>query len=240
MRNYTSLATRLVRHNRRLGSTRVFRDPLQHISATAFVHRRIDRTRRISICAALTTADGLVVACRRRHSFLSTALAETRSPARRVMLAAKHADALARVGAMGARAPRDDVMLPGGAPLPGESLLDCVRREVEEETGIARELVRIDERMFVHAFIDDLVSGRDFDAIIFTGSVGMSASEVECRFRPNGEVKGLVFLRPVEDAGPLVARLAAFAGAAARLRCWGSASRGPPPPDDAGAEAARR
>ncbi|WZD65415.1 mRNA-decapping protein [Bovine papular stomatitis virus] len=221
MRSYTSLLSKLVKANRRLGSTRVFRDPLQHISATAFVHRRIDRYRRISICAVLTTTDGLVVACRRRLSFLSTELAETRSAARRVMLAARHADAISRIGASRSR---DDVMFPGGAPLPGETFVDCVAREVEEETGIRRDQMRIDERMFVHAFIDDLVTGRDFDAIIFTGDLRLSSAEVERQFVPNGEVKGLLFLRPAEDAGGVMARLAAFARAAARMRCWGSAA----------------
>ncbi len=221
MRTYTSLLSKLLKSNRRLGSTRVFRDPLQHISATAFVHRRIDRHRRVSICAVLTTTDGLVVACRRRHSFLSSELAETRSPARRVLLATKHADALARLGA--AR-PRDDVMFPGGAPLSGESPLACVLREVEEETGLRGDQVSVDERLFVHAFIDDLVSGRDFDAIIFTGAVALSSAEVAKQFRPNDEVKGLVFLRPEDAEGVgVMARLAAFARCAARLRCWGAA-----------------
>ncbi|WIF30034.1 NTP pyrophosphohydrolase [Orf virus] len=221
MRTYTSLLSKLLKSNRRLGSTRVFRDPLQHISATAFVHRRIDRHRRVSICAVLTTTDGLVVACRRRHSFLSSELAETRSPARRVLLATKHADALARLGA--AR-PRDDVMFPGGAPLSGESPLACVLREVEEETGLRGDQVSVDERLFVHAFIDDLVSGRDFDAIIFTGAVALSSAEVAKQFRPNDEVKGLVFLHPEDAEGVgVMARLAAFARCAARLRCWGAA-----------------
>ncbi|AAR98296.1 ORF071 NPH-PPH downregulator [Orf virus] len=221
MRTYTSLLSKLLKSNRRLGSTRVFRDPLQHISATAFVHRRIDRHRRVSICAVLTTTDGLVVACRRRYSFLSSELAETRSPARRVLLATKHADALARLGA--AR-PRDDVMFPGGAPLSGESPLACVLREVEEETGLRGDQVNVDERLFVHAFIDDLVSGRDFDAIIFTGAVALSSAEVAKQFRPNDEVKGLVFLRPEDAEGVgVMARLAAFARCAARLRCWGAA-----------------
>ncbi|ASC55569.1 NTP pyrophosphohydrolase-like protein [Seal parapoxvirus] len=222
MRNYASLFSKLVKSNRRLGSTRVFRDPLQHISATAFVFQRVDQPRRISICAVLTTTDGLVVACCRRHSFLSSELAETKSPARRVLLETKHANALARSGAV---RPRDDVMFPGGAPLRGEGLLECVVREVEEETGIGRNHVRIDNRMFVHAFIDDLVTGRDFDAIIFTGTVRLSSAEVERQFLPNREVKGLVFLRAVDDsAAGVMARLAAFALAAAMLRCWGSAA----------------
>nr|WNT71206.1 MAG: NPH-PPH downregulator [Equine parapoxvirus] len=217
MRNYVSLLSRLARSNRRLGASRVFKDAMQCITATAFVHRRVERPRRVSIGAVLTTDDGLVVACRRRHSFFWSEIADTRSAARRGRLAAKHAAALARAGA--ARA-ADDVVFPGGAPLRGESAVDCALREVEEETGIRRADVALDTRLFVHAFIDDLVTGRDFDAVLFTGAVRLTSAEVARRFAPNSEVKGLVFLRPGE--GGVVGALAAFAREAARARCWGA------------------
>lgn len=220
MRTYTSLLSKLLKSNRRLGSTRVFRDPLQHISATAFVHRRIDRHRRVSICAVLTTTDGLVVACRRRYSFVLRARGDALARAAR----AARNQARGRSRAPRRRAPARRRHVSGRRAAVRESPLACVLREVEEETGLRGDQVSVDERLFVHAFIDDLVSGRDFDAIIFTGAVALSSAEVAKQFRPNDEVKGLVFLHPEDAEGVgVMARLAAFARCAARLRCWGAA-----------------
>lgn len=88
------------------------------------------------------------------------------------------------------RAAQSDWVLPGGNPLPGESVASCARREVAEETGLHISVDRVAFVLEAHSEQD----GTHLLDLVFT------ADEVDRAAEPREREPGLIpEFRPVSD-----------------------------------------
>ena len=204
----------LCRSNPRLSRPFVFADGAQRVTLTAFAFRRLDLRQRLSVGGILMTADGKFLVCQRRRSFLFSEIRSSRNLFRRQRLFRMHSRFL---GACERRAlsaelalPSEhanhhvDLIFPGGAPRAREGTLECLLREIKEETNIDREHVRIDERAFLHAYIADLLIDKQFDTVLFLGAVRLTCAQIRAVFVANAEVAALSFV-DADNAGDAVA-----------------------------------
>lgn len=88
--------------------------------------------------------------------------------------------------------------LPGGRMEPGESIEECCRREVFEETGLVVETVRL---IGVYSNRDALVVYKDgtkvqmivlsFEAVVKSGELGLSSETTDARYFSPAEIEQL-------------------------------------------------
>ncbi|QHG62646.1 mRNA decapping enzyme [Cetacean poxvirus 1] len=221
----------IMKNNRSLSRTYVWESTTQRISVKAFSNQFLWCPRRISVCAILSTNDDKFLACLRRHSFLFTEIIRTKNIVRKERLLLKHGKFLRKAErkmlcSEFSMLPDDDhdhndVIFPGGIPLPGEDVISCLSREIKEETNLDREYIYLDSRFFVYASIEDLLIDRMFEALLFLGNVNLTSCEIQSKFSENNEVSSLEFLDPVSGEG-LQCDLVRYVLSISRMKCSGN------------------
>lgn len=194
----------LCRHNKRLSRSIVYTDRVQRVTLTVFAYRHIAPRRRFSIGGILMTKDGKFIVCHRRNSFLFTEIRHSRNLFRRQRLFLTHgrwlgASERLRLSAelaLPSEHSHDhvDFVFPGGAPLARESVSECLLREIKEETNIDSRFISLDERVFLHAHTTDLLIDKQFDTVLFLGTVQLTCEQVRAAFVANAEVRALSFV----------------------------------------------
>ncbi|AWU47130.1 mRNA decapping enzyme [Sea otter poxvirus] len=223
----------LSKHNRKLAKTYIFTDEEQRIYITAFVNQHLYNNKRVSLCVILSTLDGKFLACMRKNTFLFTEILQLGNKNRIKRLLEKYSKFLlpgelekleyiynTRFKCVDSGHAKGNVIFPGGTPKPGESTTICISRELKEETNVDAKHVILDTRFFLHVHIDDLLTGKDFDAILFLGDVDLHSNEILQKFCANEEVASLAFLDPIDKG--IACELVRYALSVRQLNCWGT------------------
>ncbi|QGN68094.1 MutT family NTP phosphohydrolase [Equine molluscum contagiosum-like virus] len=215
----------LCRLNRRVSRSIVYADGAQRVTLTAFAFRQLGVRARLSVGGILMTADGKFLVCHRRRSFLFTEIRHSRNLFRRQRLFRLHSRYLGagerrRLSAelaMPSEHENDhvDLIFPGGTPRAHEGALECLLREIKEETNIDREHVRIDERVFLHAHIVDLLIDKQFDTVLFLGAVRRTCEQIRAGFVANAEVDALSFVDADNSQDAVACKIVRHAAACA-------------------------
>lgn len=185
--------------------------------------------RDLSFGCILRTLDNCVVLCRRRHTFVYSAITGSKKRVARnayAYLAPSEAEALrvndkreaaaatppSRRRSGAASADGRDIIFPGGRAKRDESVEDCLLREIQEELNIDRRHVSIHKEVFVYRNIYDKLLWRYFDSILLVAAVRLFSWEVRDGFVPNSEVSEVIFLtKKNRREHPLINRIVAYA-----------------------------
>ncbi|QDJ95096.1 mRNA decapping enzyme [Hypsugopox virus] len=222
----------IIKYNRKLSKTYTWSDNVQRIYATGFNNQLLWCPKRISICAVLATTDNKYVACMRKSSFLFTEIIRSRNDFRKKRLFTKYSNFLKKKERKYLSSKlnlycdetenheHSDIIFPGGLPKSGEDAISCLSRELKEEINIDSKYIYIDSRFFIHLLIEDLLTDRVFDSILFLGRVMLSSEEVAKQFSSNREINALVFL---DNTGTSVAsEIVKYAITLSKFKCSGS------------------
>lgn len=215
----------LCRSNKRLSRPIAYTDRVQRVTVTAFAHHRIATRRRFSIGGVLMTKDGKFIVCHRRNSFLFTEIRHSRNLFRRQRLFLTHGRwlgvserlRLSAELALPSEHSNDhvDLVFPGGAPLARESVSECLLREIKEETNIDRRFVSLDERVFLHVHTTDLLIDKQFDTVLFLGTVQQTCDQIRSAFVANAEVRALSFVDANNSRDDVASKIVRYAADAA-------------------------
>ncbi|AGU99768.1 m085R [Myxoma virus] len=221
----------IVQNNRRLSKTYTWKDDSQRVSATGFSNQCLRWSTKTSICLILSTLDNKFIACSRKHSFLYSEIERCRSVFRKKRLFLTYTRFLKKmersflssklnVPLNDPGTEHNDIIFPGGLPRYEEDPLMCLSREIKEEINIDSKDIYIDSRFFVHLFIEDLLSNRIYETILFLGNTTLASHEILNNFLANREIKSLVFLDALEKG--LICDVLRYVLAVSRLKCFGS------------------
>ncbi|ASK51293.1 mRNA decapping enzyme [Eptesipox virus] len=223
----------IIKYNRRLTKTYTWSDNVQRIYATGFNNQLLWCPKRISICAILATTDDKYVACMRKSSFLFTEIIRSRNDFRKRRLFTKYSNFLKKrerkylstklnidCEELNISEEHNDIIFPGGLPKSGEDAISCLSRELKEEINIDCKDISIDSRFFVHLLIEDLLTDRVFDSILFLGKVMLSSEQILKQFSSNREIKSLVFLDKVGNS--VANEIVNYAVTLSKFKCTGS------------------
>ncbi|ANS71174.1 mRNA decapping enzyme [Pteropox virus] len=227
-----SVLSTISKTNRRLARTYNFSDDEQRLRVTGFVNNKMYNSKLVSVCAILSTLDGKYLACLRRNSFLYSEIRKSKSRKRNINLLTKYSKFL-RPGELKELKTlhsinktfvdgnnKGNVIFPGGSPKRGENAVKCISRELKEETNIDSKHVSLDTRFFVYVNIDDLLTGKEYDAIFFLGTVNLTSDEIVDNFFSNDEVVTLLFLSPYGQG--IACDIIRYALSIQQLDCWGT------------------
>ncbi|AAF14973.1 m085R [Myxoma virus] len=228
---YSHLMNYITQHNRKLSKTYTWTDDAQRVSATAFNNQRLRWSNKTSICLILSTLDNKFIACSRKHSFLYSEIVRCRSVFRKKRLFLTYTKFLKKIErpflSSKLNVPLDDpgtehndIIFPGGLPKNEEDPIMCLSREIKEEINIDSKDIYIDSRFFVHLFIEDLLSNRIYETILFLGKTTLTSHEILNNFLANREIKSLVFLDTLEKG--VMCDVLRYVLAVSRLKCFGS------------------
>lgn len=214
----------LCRTNRRLSRSVVYTDRVQRATLTAFEYRRLRARKRYSVGGILMTKDGKFIICHRRNSFLFTEIRLCRNMYRRQRLFVMHGRWLGvgerRCLSKELSLPEEhsndhvDLVFPGGAPLSHESATECLLREIKEETNIDSKYVFLDRRVFIHVHTADLLIDKQFDTVLFLGTVQLTCDQILEMFVANAEVRAISFVDANNSRDDVASKIVRYAARA--------------------------
>ncbi|ATI21196.1 mRNA decapping enzyme [Eastern grey kangaroopox virus] len=206
----------------------VLTDSVQKVRLAAFEYRDPDARSKLSIVGIIQTSDRKFVVCHRRRSFLFTEICRTRDRSRRQRLFRLHARYLGRDERSRLSRELDlpnvhvnhhvDVIFPGGNRRRDEDAIECLLREIEEETSIERSRVSVSKKCLVSAIIYDQLIDRAFESVFLLCVVNLTSEQVRAAFVANAEVAALAFLdMDRADPSSMACRIIAYATMAEEL-----------------------
>nr|WGO62713.1 mutT motif protein [Wadden Sea poxvirus] len=231
VKEYSNILASILTQNRPLSRTYSWTDNTQKVYATAFTNQLLKCSKKISICAILSTIDNKFLACLRTNTFLFTEIIKTKNNIRKKRLFLKYSKYLRkierRILSLELRIfPEDsdneynNIMFPGGIPKPGEDIILCLAREIKEEINIDNKHIFLDSRFFVHTLIEDKLIDRTFETILFLGKVSLTSKEVSDKFLANKEVRSLIFLDTIGEG--IEYDIVRYVISISRLKCYGN------------------
>ncbi|QRY18901.1 ORF-31 [Teiidae poxvirus 1] len=181
----------------------VFSDNTQIIKLVAYEYKELRVAYPFSIVGVVKTRDNKFLLCHRKHSFLFSEIVLSRDKQRKRKLFQQHSKYLSSrertILSSKLSLPNryinnhTDITFPGGKIKERESIVNCLLREVKEETNIESSHLAICENCFAHGIIYDRLINKDFKVIILYADVKLNSEEVMNNFIPNKEVSNLSF-----------------------------------------------
>ncbi|CAC21325.1 87R protein [Yaba-like disease virus] len=232
MEYYSNVLVYIMKNNRKLSKTYTLIDDSQRVFATGFNNQVLQFIKKISICAILLTSDNKYIACSRNSSFLFNEIIRSKNQFRKKRLFLKYPNYLKKTerqflsSELNIKLSYDiekdysNIIFPGGIPKNGENVLTCLSREIKEEINIDNRYIFLDSRFFIHLLIEDLLTNRVYETILFMGKTTLSSKEVSNNFLSNKEIKSLVFFDKSEDG--LFCEIVRFALSISKLKCFGN------------------
>ncbi|ABI99080.1 MutT motif protein [Deerpox virus W-1170-84] len=230
-RYYSKMFNYITKNNRKLSKTYIISDDVQKILITGFNNQKLCNSNKVSICAVLLTRDNKFIGCSRKNSFLYTEIVRSKNMFRKERLFLKYTKYLKKIerqllslelnlNIADSDEDHNNIIFPGGIPRSGEDPLECLSREIKEETNIDSKDILLDSRFFIHMFIEDLLTDRIYETILFFGKTNLTSEDVLNNFVSNKEIKSLVFLNKF-DTG-LSNDIIRFVLSISELKCFGN------------------
>ncbi|APG58305.1 mRNA-decapping protein D10 [BeAn 58058 virus] len=180
---YNNLLEYISKCNRKLSKTYTLHDDCQQIHITGFNNQNYMKfPLSVSFSAVILTSDNKYIACSRNDSFLFSEINRLRNISRKRYLFSKYSRYLRRRERVQLSNELDihtyknnidydysNIIFPGGLAIIGETVLECLSREIKEEINMDSEDIFIDSRFFVHLYINDIMINKFFNTILFFG-----------------------------------------------------------------------
>ncbi|AAR07443.1 87R [Yaba monkey tumor virus] len=232
MEHYSNFFVYITQNNRKLSKTYTIIDDSQRVFATGFNNQVLKFIKKISVCAILVTSDNKYIACSRNSSFLFSEIIRSKNQFRKKRLFLKYPNYLKKTerqilsSELNIKLSHDiekdysNIIFPGGMPKNGENVLSCLSREIKEEINVDNRHIFLDLRFFLHLLIEDLLTDKVYETILFMGKTTLSSKEISNNFLSNKEIKSLVFFDKSEDG--LICEIVRLALSISKLKCFGN------------------
>ncbi|ADT91116.1 decapping enzyme [Cotia virus SPAn232] len=230
---YNNLLEYISKSNRKLSKTYTLYDDCQRIHATGFINQNYMKfPLNVSFCAVILTSDNKYITCSRNDSFLFSEIKRLNNVSRKRYLFSKYSRYLRRWERKQLSNELDintnnnidydysNIIFPGGMPNVGETVLECLSREIKEEINMDSKDIFIDSRFFVHLYIDDIMINKFFNTILFFGETYLSSKHIRENFISNNEVKSLIFLNRYDKG--ICGDIIRFVIAVSKIKCFGN------------------
>ncbi|AGZ95402.1 mRNA decapping enzyme [Goatpox virus] len=235
MDNYytSSLFNYIIKRNRKLSKTYILSSDNQKIYVTGFNNQSLDNVKKVSISIVMLTSDNKFLACSRRHSFLFTEIIRSKNIFRKRRLFLKYSNFLKKNERIILSSELDiklsssdyendfsNIIFPGGVIRNEEDVIKCLSREIKEEVNIDSKDIFLDYRFFIHMLIEDLLTDRFYENILFFGKTFLTSNEIIHNFFSNKEIKSLVFFDSLYNG--IEGDIIRFVLNISRLKCFGN------------------
>ncbi|QKS68565.1 mutT motif protein [Lumpy skin disease virus] len=235
MDNYypSSLFNDIIKRNRKLSKTYILSSNNQKIYVTGFNNQSLDNIKKVSISIVMLTSDNKFLACSRRHSFLFTEIIRSKNIFRKRRLFLKYSNFLKKNERIILSSELDiklsssdhendfsNIIFPGGVIRNEEDVIKCLSREIKEEVNIDSKDIFLDYRFFIHMLIEDLLTDRFYENILFFGKTFLTSNEIIHNFFSNKEIKSLVFFDSLYNG--IEGDIIRFVLDISRLKCFGN------------------
>ncbi|QHR82627.1 decapping enzyme [Brazilian porcupinepox virus 1] len=228
---YNNILNKIIKYNRKLSKTYTLSDETQKIQITGFNNYYLSFPKMVSICAIILTSDKKYVACSRYNSFLFSEIKISKNTNRKRYLFLNYTKFLKRkeieilsdelkIYNINYDYDYNNIIFPGGKPKNGEDVIQCLSREIKEETNIDSSDINIDSRFFVHLYIEDLIINKVYNTIIFLGETYLSSDYIYNNFIPNTEIKSLIFLNKYDNG--IYGDIVRFTTSISTIKCFGN------------------